>query len=99
MVRKTYIKPVHAAHNESVIHIHERVCTVAKPDNRADNVEKLQDMIAHTMERIHESEDDLKAHADKISPEQQAEMAAKNERRRDSIEQFRKEIRDEQSQQ
>ncbi|WP_134683920.1 small acid-soluble spore protein Tlp [Brevibacillus migulae] len=68
---------------------------MAKPDDRSDNVDKLQDMIADTMENIRESRDYLKAHGDQMSAEQKAEMQAKNERREESIEGFRSEIKDE----
>lgn len=68
---------------------------MAKPDDRSDNVEKLQNMIADTMENVRESRDYVKAHADEISAEQKAEMEAKNERREESIDAFRSEIQDE----
>jgi len=68
---------------------------MAKPDDRSDNVDKLQDMIADTMENIRESRDYLKAHGDQMSEEQKAEMQAKNQRREESIEGFRSEIKDE----
>jgi len=68
---------------------------MAKPDDRSDNVDKLQDMIADTMENIRESRDYLKAHGDQMPAEQKAEMQAKNQRREESIEGFRSEIKDE----
>lgn len=68
---------------------------MAKPDDRSDNAEKLQRMIDHTMENIHESRDYLKAHAGEISAEQIAEMEAKNQRREESIKGFRAEIKEE----
>lgn len=68
---------------------------MAKPDDRSDNVEKLQQMIDNTMENIRESRDYMKAHADEMSAEQRAQMQAKNERREQSIEGFRSEIKDE----
>jgi small acid-soluble spore protein (thioredoxin-like protein) len=70
---------------------------MAKPDNRADNVEKLQNMIENTMENIRESRDYVKAHADEISPEERANIEEKNERREESIDSFRSEIKDEAS--
>jgi small acid-soluble spore protein (thioredoxin-like protein) len=68
---------------------------LAKPDDRSDNVEKLQQMIQNTMENIRESRDFLKAHADDMSPQDQANLKAKNERREQSIEELRGEIKDE----
>jgi small acid-soluble spore protein (thioredoxin-like protein) len=68
---------------------------MAKPDDRSDNVEKLQSMIDNTMENIRESRDYLKAHAGEISAEQKAEMEAKSKRREESIQGFRAEIKDE----
>jgi len=68
---------------------------MSKPDDRSDNVDKLQNMIADTMENIRESRDYLKAHGDQMSEEQKAEMQAKNQRREESIEGFRSEIKDE----
>jgi len=65
------------------------------PDDRSDNVEKLQEMIENTMANIHETEDFLKAHADQMNPEEMAQLEAKNERRREAIEGYRREIQDE----
>ncbi|CAM3720094.1 small acid-soluble spore protein Tlp [Mesobacillus zeae] len=62
-----------------------------KPDDRSDNVEKLQKMIHDTIENMEEAEDAMA-----FSNEQdQATIKAKNERRRDSIDSFREEIKDE----
>ncbi|MBW5467199.1 small acid-soluble spore protein Tlp [Brevibacillus formosus] len=71
---------------------------MAKPDDRSDNAEKLQQMISNTEENIRESEDYLTAHAGEISAEEKATLEAKNERREESIEGFRAEIKDESSQ-
>lgn len=68
---------------------------MAKPDDRSDNVEKLQKMIDNTMENIRESREYMKAHADEMPAEQREQMQAKNERREQSIEAFREEIKDE----
>lgn len=61
------------------------------PDDRSDNVEKLQEMIHNTIENIEEAEESMKT----ASPEQRAQIEAKNERRRQSIEGMRQEIKDE----
>lgn len=70
-----------------------------KPDDRSDNVEKLQEMLQNTEESIRESEDYLSAHAGEISAEEKANIEAKNQRREESIDGFRSEIQDEASQQ
>jgi small acid-soluble spore protein (thioredoxin-like protein) len=68
---------------------------MANPDNRADNVEKLQKNVQNTIENLHEAEEYLQEHADEIAPLEAEAVKAKNERRRESIEGIREEIRDE----
>ncbi|MDO3680062.1 small acid-soluble spore protein Tlp [Paenibacillus ehimensis] len=68
---------------------------MAKPDNRADNVDHLQKNINHTIENLNEAEDYLSEHADEISPQEREQIASKNERRRESLDAFRSEIKDE----
>lgn len=68
---------------------------MAKPDDRSDNVEKLQDMIQDTMENIRESQDYVKAHGSEMNSDEKANIEAKNQRREESIEGFRSEIQDE----
>ncbi|GIP58120.1 small acid-soluble spore protein Tlp [Paenibacillus woosongensis] len=68
---------------------------MAKPDDRSDNVEKLQDAIQDTIENFREGQDYLSEHADEISGEEKAQIEAKNERRLHSIEGFREEVKDE----
>lgn len=63
-----------------------------KPDDRSDNAEKLQAMIHDTLENI-EAAEDSKAFTD--SETQLQQIDAKNERRRESIESYRAEIKDE----
>ena len=63
-----------------------------KPDDRSDNAEKLQSMIHDTIENIEAAEESL-AFTDSETQRQQIE--AKNERRRESIESYRAEIKDE----
>lgn len=62
-----------------------------KPDNRNDNVEKLQDMVQNTIENIEESHETMQF----ASAEERAAIEAKNQRREESIEAMRSEIRDE----
>ncbi len=62
-----------------------------KPDDRSDNVEKLQEMIVNTIENMEEAEQTLEF----ASPEAKAQVEAKNERRRESIDAMRAEVKDE----
>ncbi|MFD2371523.1 small acid-soluble spore protein Tlp [Brevibacillus sp. GCM10020057] len=71
---------------------------MAKPDDRSDNVEKLQEMLQNTEENIRESQAYVAANANEISAEERANIEAKNRRRAESIEGFRSEIKDEASQ-
>ncbi|ATF13837.1 small acid-soluble spore protein Tlp [Brevibacillus sp. HB1.2] len=71
---------------------------MAKPDDRSDNAEKLQNMISNTEENIRESEAYLAANAGEISEEERTNLEAKNQRREESIEGYRAEIKDESSQ-
>ncbi|WP_256814605.1 small acid-soluble spore protein Tlp [Cytobacillus sp. Bac17] len=61
------------------------------PDDRSDNVEKLQSMIVHTIENMDEAEEAMKY----ANAEDLARIEAKNERRRESLASFRSEIKDE----
>jgi len=63
-----------------------------KPDDRSDNVEKLQSMIHDTIENMEAAEESL-AYAN--NDEQRSQIEAKNERRRESLEAFREEVKDE----
>jgi len=63
-----------------------------KPDDRRDNVEKIQENINNTIENI-EAAEDMLARTD--NPEQRRQIEEKNERRRKALEGMRKEIRDE----
>jgi small acid-soluble spore protein (thioredoxin-like protein) len=65
--------------------------TRPNPDDRSDNVEKLQEMVHNTIENM----EDAEAAMEFSSKEDQAAIEAKNERRRDSIDAFRNEIKDE----
>ena len=68
---------------------------MAKPDNRSDNVEKLQEMTQDTLRNYHEAEQYLAQHADEMNPQEVQQMKAKNERRLESVDGFRDEIKDE----
>ncbi|RDI45841.1 small acid-soluble spore protein Tlp [Falsibacillus pallidus] len=62
------------------------------PDDRSDNVEKLQNMVQNTLGNIAKAEESL-AYADSSTQEQQ--IQAKNQRRRESIDAMREEMKDE----
>ncbi|MBE3592268.1 MAG: small acid-soluble spore protein Tlp [Thermoanaerobacter sp.] len=66
-----------------------------KPDDRSDNVEKLQQMIHDTIENYREAEDYLKLHAEELSPEEIERIKQKNKNRLTSIQNMREEIIDE----
>ncbi|UOY93229.1 small acid-soluble spore protein Tlp [Ectobacillus sp. JY-23] len=63
----------------------------ANPDDRSDNEVKLQEMVQNTIENMHEAEE-----AARFSNEQDcADIEAKNQRRLESIEAMRNEIKEE----
>lgn len=68
---------------------------MAKPDNRADNVEHLQEHVQNTIENLRETEDYLAEHADEISPDEKQAIKEKNANRANSIQGMRSEIKDE----
>ncbi len=70
---------------------------MAKPDNRADNAEHLQQHIEDTQQNIQEAEAYLTEHAEEISATEKNNIEAKNERREASIEAFQNEKQDEQN--
>jgi len=63
-----------------------------KPDDRRDNVDRIQNNIDHTIAKYRETEDMIKNAVDK---KQKMELQAKNERREQAVKGMRKEIRDE----
>jgi len=68
---------------------------LAKPDNRADNEAHLQEHIDHTLANLREAEDYLDEHADEITPDEKQAIEAKNDRRKESINGFIAEKKDE----
>lgn len=62
-----------------------------KPDDRSDNVEKLQEMVQNTIENLEDAHDTMKFASD----EEQRKIQEKNKRREESIEAMREEIKDE----
>ncbi len=65
------------------------------PDDRSDNVERLQEHIENTYENLDDAEDFLAAHDEEMRSEQEEPIRAKNRRRREAIEGYRDEIEDE----
>lgn len=63
-----------------------------KPDDRSDNVEKLQEQVANTIENLEEAHDTLQQD---LSEEQRQAILEKNRRREHSIAGKREEIKDE----
>ncbi|HET7629178.1 MAG TPA: small acid-soluble spore protein Tlp [Bacillales bacterium] len=64
-----------------------------KPDDRSDNVEKLQQMVHDTIENIEAAHETLQN--DDLSENQRQEIIAKNERREQSLRGMREELKDE----
>jgi len=62
-----------------------------KPDDRSNNVERLQTMVQNTIKNIREAE----ASMEFAGPEEREQIKEKNERRKKAIEGFREEIKDE----
>ncbi|HLR80469.1 MAG TPA: small acid-soluble spore protein Tlp [Bacillota bacterium] len=65
---------------------------IPKPDDRRDNVEKLQEMVQDTIQNIEKSHETLKYAS---SEETREQIEAKNKRREEAIEGMRAEIQDE----
>ncbi|MCZ0755726.1 small acid-soluble spore protein Tlp [Anoxybacillus sp. J5B_2022] len=61
------------------------------PDDRSDNVEKLQDMVQNTIENIEKAQETMQF----SSPEEREKIEAKNERREEAIAAMREEMKDE----
>lgn len=68
---------------------------MAKRDNRKDNAVHLQQHIDHTIANLQEAEEYLEEFGDEISPDERKMVEEKNERRRNSIEAFIAEKKDE----
>lgn len=63
-----------------------------KPDDRRDNVDRIQNNIDHTIAKYRETEDMIK---NAVDQKQRQELQAKNERRESALKGMRKEIKDE----
>jgi small, acid-soluble spore protein tlp len=62
------------------------------PDDRSDNVEKIQDNINHTIRNMEMAEEMIDKTPDTRAKK---DLEEKNERRRDALDGFRHEIKDE----
>ena len=62
------------------------------PDDRSDNVERIQNNIDHTLRNIEAAEEVIAATPDK---KKKKDLQAKNERRNDALDSMRHEIQDE----
>lgn len=63
----------------------------ANPDDRSDNVEKLQEMVQNTIDNFNEA----KETAEVSNEQDRAAIEAKNQRRLESIDSLKSEIKDE----
>jgi small acid-soluble spore protein (thioredoxin-like protein) len=68
---------------------------MAKPDNREDNVEHLQEHVQNTIDNLEESQEYIEEFGDELNEKELSNIVNKNERRRESIAGFREEIKDE----
>jgi small acid-soluble spore protein (thioredoxin-like protein) len=66
-----------------------------KPDNRADNAQKNEQIAMDTSWNLAQAEQYLEEHGDTIHAKEKADIIAKNERRRESIREHRAEAEDE----
>ena len=64
-----------------------------KPDDRSDNVDKLQEQVVNTIENLEAAHDTLQN--EDLPEEQRQEILAKNRRREEAIAGKREEIKDE----
>lgn len=65
------------------------------PDNRADNAERIEDTIQHTLQNVHQTEDFVKANSEHLTNEEKSFLKEKNERRAASVYSLRHELKEE----
>ena len=63
-----------------------------KPDDRSNNVERLQAMVENTLENMNEAEETMRFTENE---EERQRIASKNDRRKESIDAMRAEMKDE----
>jgi small acid-soluble spore protein (thioredoxin-like protein) len=66
-----------------------------KPDNRADNAERIEDTIQHTLQNVHQTEDFVKANSEHLTDEEVSFLKEKNERRSAAVDSLRSELKEE----
>ncbi|WP_027084794.1 small acid-soluble spore protein Tlp [Cohnella panacarvi] len=71
---------------------------MAKPDDRSDNVNKLQEARENTMENISQTEHYLDEHAVELGDTEKQQLEGKNARRRQAVQGMQEEILDEKNQ-
>ncbi len=64
----------------------------SKPDDRSDNVERIQGNINHTVDNMRRADDMIEETSD---DKMRKNLIAKNDRREDALKGMREEIRDE----
>jgi small acid-soluble spore protein (thioredoxin-like protein) len=64
----------------------------AKPDDRRDNVERIQENINHTIQNMRRADEMIEETSDDVMREN---LKAKNERREEALKGMRSEIREE----
>lgn len=62
-----------------------------KPDDRSNNVERIREIVRNTEDNLHEAEISMEF----ADPTQRAQISQKNERRKESIEALKEEMKDE----
>ncbi|WP_079530033.1 small acid-soluble spore protein Tlp [Halobacillus hunanensis] len=68
---------------------------MAKPDDRSNNKERIEKNIGHTLQNMDEANDYVKAHSEEMSQDEMNQIQEKNQRREESIESLREELKDE----
>lgn len=71
---------------------------MAKPDDRSDNVSKLQEAKQNTLDNMSETEHYLSEHAAEIGSREEQTLERKNEKRREAVAFMESEIQDESGQ-
>lgn len=68
---------------------------MAKPDDRSNNPERIEDNIWDTKKRMDETQNYVNEHGQEISEQQKQQFKEKNQRREESIDGLRNELQDE----
>lgn len=72
---------------------------MAKPDDRSDNVQKLNESIQNTVSNFREGQKYLTEFSEVLSGEKKQQIEKKNAKRLNAIDGFREEVKDEQADQ